>query len=623
AGVSMLAKGDPRFALWHRPGSGALITLCAPEGSLRRCCVSCFVAISVRLLLLLAIAHPCRSLAQEVPPAPDPAKVQEARDKIAKLNEAVSNSTSALNRANTSGAELSALTDPSSDKGAFVPRAQDLARELKAIVSSDLQKALENRVTDITKIKDAMPPCDKETLGEDVATQCTHANEDAQIKLSGLQDAQTSLDDALNRIGAYFKAGLDEPGKQLDRLDTMWSVPDELAVEDFAASVPTYKESCSVSLEMGKLKGGIYKSLKTLKADTTIEGEVDGALKGLGNKLKTVAGKVDAILAAIQKTADGNTKKVSESITTVAATPIASGQAASDATTETSKAERGITKVLAAWPDLETSIKSCEQTPETHLAKLRVTIKATQNSKAKLQEKLSLLNDALVSDPNQFTEDAVPLFFYTEVEKLMHSLNERTDWAGGNSAAATVAASQRELLLDAEARVGQARGEVADLQFELAKLQEQQRQADAATSFLALLSQKTSLTKRQRDSDLSRATEEFNKAQADADADPTNADKKLRLQKATEKKNTVTAKATDATTKESDAKTKLADAQAQQTAASADKDSLAARIDLAKTKLADAQRNMEAMQRSAYRAALTESDAFAATRDQTPYLEAP
>ena len=143
------------------------------------------------------------------------------------------------------------------------------------------------------------------------------------------------------------------------------------------------------------------------------------------------------------------------------------------------KAARGLVTTLAAWPELEPSIKSCGGRTPTALAKLREAVKAVQTSKATLQEKLSLLNDALVGDPNQFTEDAVPLFFYTEVEKLMRSLNERTDWAGGNSTAVTVATSQRELLLDAESRVAQARGEVADLQFELAKLQEQQRQADA------------------------------------------------------------------------------------------------------------------------------------------------
>src|SRR5439155_14181552 len=134
--------------------------------------------------------------------------------------------------------------------------------------------------------------------------------------------------------------------------------------------------------------------------------------------------KIDAILAAIQKTADDKTKKVSDSITAVTATPIASAQAASDTTTEATKAARGIVATLAAWPDLQASIKSCGGGDPIHLAKLREAVKAAQNSKVTLQEKLSLLNDALVGDPNQFTEEAVPLFFYTEVEKLMRSLNE-------------------------------------------------------------------------------------------------------------------------------------------------------------------------------------------------------
>jgi hypothetical protein len=574
------------------------------------------------VVLLLAAVHPWSSLAQTTAPAPDPAKVQDAQDKIKKLNDAVSNSISALNLANTFAADLVALTDPSSEKGDFIVRAQAIAEKLKTIINANLQKELTDRSAAIKAATDAMPSCDEATLG-DVASKCTKATADAQTRKTGLDSANTSLSDALNGIGPYFKASLDDPSKQLEQLDAMWSAPNDLAAEDFAASVPTFAKGCSTSTSASKLKGNIFDTLKALKAEVTASGDVDTALKTLIDKLKAEVGKVDAILAAIQKTADDNAKKVSDSTAAVAATPIASAQAASDAATAASKAARGSATALAAWPDLEASIKSCGGGDLTHLAKLREAIKATQSSKAALQEKVSLLNDALVGDTNQFTEEVVQLFFYTEVEKLMRSLNERTDWAGGNSAAATVAASQRELLLDAESRVTQARGEVADLQFDLAKLLEQQRQADAATSLLSLQSQNASRIKKASDSNLLHVTDEFNQAQAESDADPTNAAKKTRFQKATEKKNTATAKDTDATTKESDAKTKVSDAQAQQTAASADKDSLAARIDLAKTKLEDSQRNMEEMQRSAYRAALTESDAFAAARDQTPYLEAP
>lgn len=599
------------YAVW--PWRVSLTPYCA-----RRWFASLF-----RFVLLFAAVHPWDSLCQNASPAPDAAKVQDARDKIQRLNDAVINSTSALNLANNYASELKSLADPSSDKGDFIARAQTINEKLKTIIGSNLQRELADRGAAIKTATDAMPTCDKTTLGSDVAEMCTKATADAQTRQSDLDGSKTSLGDALNGIGPYFKTSLDDPSKQLDQLDTMWSSPNDLPADVFATSIPTFTKSCSAFMSVSQLKSSVYALLTTLKADTTTSSDVDTVLKSLSDKLKAESLKVDAILVAIQKTAEDKTKKVSDSVTAVAATPIASAQAASDAATEASKAVRGMVTALTAWPDLEADIKSCGGGDLIHLAKLREGIKALQSSKATLQEKLSILNDALVGDPNQFTEEAVPLFFYTEVEKLMRSLNERTDWAGGNSAAATVAASQRELLLDAESRVTQARGEVADLQFELAKLQEQKRQADAATSLLALQSQKASVTKKSTDSNLTHATDEFNQAQAESEADPTNAAKSTRLQKATEKKNTATAKATDATAKESDAKTKVSDAQAQQTAASADKDSLTARIDLATSKLGDAQRNMEEMQRSAYRAALTESDAFAAARDQTPYLDGP
>src|SRR5262249_14945587 len=81
-------------------------------------------------------------------------------------------------------------------------------------------------------------------------------------------------------------------------------------------------------------------------------------------------------------------------------------------------------------------------------------------------------------------------------------------------------------------------------------------------------------------------------------------------------------KATDATGKDSDAQTKVSQAEAQQSSANADQNSLAARIELAKSKLVTAQQNLGDQQRGASRAAINESDAFAAARDQSPYLEA-
>jgi len=111
----------------------------------------------VRLVLLLAAIHPWNSVAQDVPPTPDPATVQSARDKTNKLNTTVSNSTSALNLANNYAAELKSLTDPSSDKGDFIGRAQQINEKLKTIVRSNLQKELTDRGTAIKTATDAMP----------------------------------------------------------------------------------------------------------------------------------------------------------------------------------------------------------------------------------------------------------------------------------------------------------------------------------------------------------------------------------------------------------------------------------------------------------------------------------
>jgi hypothetical protein len=587
------------------------------------------IARLVRAAILILTFHPLLSPAQTPSPAPaptpDPA-VQKTQGAIDKLKKAVDASMQILNAATAAAVDLRSLLDPGTDRGDFDVRVQPLADKLSAIVKANVVQEITSRSGAINDAETALSgissKCDRGVLGDAVADACNNGIDKANAQIDALKSAGDGLTDALKTVVPYLKASLADYTSKLTAIEPIWTDQNPVA-DDFAKSEPTYAKACSVYLYSKGQRDKIINPLKTLNADAaSASGDVDAAITSLATELKTLAQKAAGIVGAIQKTADDNTKKVSDSITAVQATPVAAGQAASDAVTDANKAVNASNTVLAIWPDLEDKIKACGA-DRNQLASLRQSIEALRNSRKSLQEKLSALNDQLVGDPKQFTEEVVQLFFYTEVEKLMRSLNERTDWARGNSTAATVAASQRELLLDAEGRVSQARGEVADLQFELANLQEQQRQADAANSVLNLLSEKASLNKKESDSALRRATDDFNEAQDEAAADPTDAGKKTRLQKATDKKNQATAKAADAATKESDAKSKVADADAQQKAAASDKDSLAARIDLAKTKLADAQRNMEAMQRSAYRAALTESDAFAAARDQTPYLDAP
>ncbi len=328
--------------------------------------------------MLLICAADAR--AQTAPPTPDPAKVHDALDKIKKLDESVNASTPALSHAKTHIPELQSLTDPSSDAGDFTARAQAIDKGLKTI-DANLLTALSDRSADVQKALDAMPSCDKAELGEDVAASCTTASTDGHVRKSDLDSAKTSLTEQLNEVGPYFKTSLDGPAKELPKLDTLWSAPNDLAAADFAASVQTFKNSCDVYQNAKSFKASIYRSLKTLlKADDPTSNDADAAVIALGDKLKDETGKVNAIFVAFQKTADDNTAKVSDSTTAVAATPIASAQAASDAATAANKAVNGIAAAIAAWPDLEGSIKSCSSADTIHSAQLREAVKGLQDS---------------------------------------------------------------------------------------------------------------------------------------------------------------------------------------------------------------------------------------------------
>jgi hypothetical protein len=566
------------------------------------------------------------------PTATEAQTIQKCHDATTKINNLIAASIQARTTAAALAAQIQSLTSDTSPTAAQTFTA--LAAAVRKLADAGLPAALADNKTALTTQKDELTKVcgadvtvPQELIDAQTAAKTASFNADTEVNTLATSNVTTSVNAALDGIPVVASQIFDSLSGKIADLKNLPAASDKQPLADgdqhtLTRGLPALTDVLEQMYDANPAWARLAKSdaLKSVAAPKTTVADAQTKAKGVDSDLKAISTNLAGWIIALSLSSADPKKKGAAAVTSVLLDPGANSGEATAAQKDANQVLARINVVLGVWPRLSVALKEQPTINTDDLANNIATLSADGRS---LQMLVARIADALVGDPSRFTEEAVSLFFYTEVEKLMRSLNESIYWAGGNSTAATVAASQRELLLDAESRVTQTRGEVADLQFELAKLQEQQRQADAATSFLGLQSQKASEIKKLTDSDLGRSTEEFNQAQAESNADPTNAAKKARLQKATEKKNTATAKATDAATKESDAQSKEKDARAQQTAASADKDSLSARIDLAKTKLGDAQRNMEEMQRSAYRAALTESDAFAASRDQTPYLEAP
>ena len=92
---------------------------------------------------------------------------------------------------------------------------------------------------------------------------------------------------------------------------------------------------------------------------------------------------------------------------------------------------------------------------------------------------VSRMHDALAGDMREFETDQVSLYYFTDITRLMHALNEGVQTVGGVAEAQAQAAAQRIALTQTELDLADEQATVNRYQKQVLDLQEQQRQLQA------------------------------------------------------------------------------------------------------------------------------------------------
>lgn len=318
-------------------------------------------------------------------------------------------------------------------------------------------------------------------------------------------------------------------------------------------------------------------------------GPANTKVKELHDSVKTIAGKIDAQLGTLSQFAQDWQKALKGNKTTFLGNPsvhekdaianINSSQAASETLQIFNRTVDSIAELAKAG-------NIAEFNPEKTKA-------AQKNLTDAVEEVLRLAAEfqgVLAGDRQLWITEKIKLYYFTDIPRLVKTLNPEATLKGGNSAARQLADNFLEKLRNAEDAQSAANGAVSSLKRRVTILRQQLEQADAEARAATTVAEETA----RRDEELKRRTSgvsEEEKARS-AETRKDSEDRRVAAQERADKLND-------------------------------EKNGLVVQLRAAETQLDIAQANYEAAANETIRAAQRESTAFAQARDNAPFWYAP
>lgn len=456
---------------------------------------------------------------------------------------------------------------------------------------TEADASLKAAETKLKTAKDALPTATP--LHPDVIK----AKADSVTKLKELTDRIKSLDEDKTKLSAALPKGLtcaqglisamSQKIAPLKGLASDAKGETVLPVLNRSASdltqVITMKQRVSALWGAKQSSGGLIRALSALgKSDADLKPVTD-ALNTLDADVKNIAEKMKTWLASVSVYEKAKRSKLADlSQQVIADPPMFSGPGEIEIKVGT-RLSAHLSNINAVLGLLEPQFSQVVSASE---------LQSISEAAADLVEEsrrfgvaVTLLQDALGGSFENFEADQVSLFYFTDVKRLMYTLNPATFEMGGEADARERAAQARRDLAEAELSLAEAQGQVNGNQRRLEDLREEQRQAHA--QFLSA------------DSLLTTSGRKLDELKARPDKD------ERRIALAEQRKTDLQAERDSA--KERD------------DAVSNEQSGLPAKIREARNDLINAQEKVRNSRANVIRFALAESEAFARARDNTPF----
>ena len=494
--------------------------------------------------------------------------------------------------------------------------------------SLDSTKAQVEKVkTDLTTARDALP-AEAAGLPEEIGVARKKANEQIERlnKQSKAQDdAKKKLQDSLAAVPDKVKALAELFPKRLSEIAAVAQAADAPSL------IPVLPNNMTAIIEVEaqrRLLRNRWKEVATALAQA-----------GSENAEKNTA-VVNAITALDTKVVDDVLKKLkpwintlathtkSESAKTVAvlpnlvSDPVMNSPEALRLVSSASALHDDLLRVIDGWTKLNAQLQGVtiagfDMGGTSQVAKALTEANTTLNINA------TVVQDGLTGDASEFIADQVSLYYFSDVERIMKMLNSATYEVGGIKGARERAALERQKLMTTELDLAAALDEVNKAQTRVLTLQKElddsRRSFGASTDLLRISTRNLKGVKE----DHTRNEQRFNTAKSEFDANPTDPEKRLALDRAAEEKDRSADRLktyeerNEFATRERDAAKERNDVLANEQAG------LPTKIQQAKDQLENAQSAVSRQRRAAFLSAQAESEAFSFARDNRPFLFAP
>lgn len=599
-----------------------------------------------KFLLLILVSLCALAAVSAIPPVAralqdKPVLTEEQKKKVNAVNDQLRSAAQSIELAEEARRSADGKVTLINDRSSFdeageleLRKLEELAEAIRSVTTFNTISSLDSTKTQVDKVKtdltaarDALP-AEADGLPEEIGVARKNANTqiDRLTKQSKAQDdTKKKLQDALAAVPDKVKA-LAELFPQ--RLSEIAAVPNTAVGSDLIPVLPNnmaavtevdaqrrvlrnrWKEVAAALANAGS--ENTTKNTGVLDAIDAIDTQVDeGVLKKLG-----------PWMGALETHARTQSSEALKILPALIADPVMNSPQAVNLVSTGSALHDDFLRVIDGWTKLNEQLQGVTITGFDRV-KTGQSAKKFADADKTFNINLTVVQDGLTGDASQFEADQVSLYYFTDVERIMKMLNSATYQVGGIKGAQERASLERQRLQVTELDLAEAAGQVTTAQQRVIALQEELRQSRAgfASATDILRSASRNLAGVQRDN--TKNEERFNNAKAAADADPTNPQKKLDLDRATEERDRSAARLEGAQRRNEDA-TRERDAAKERNDVLADEQAgLPTRIQQARDQLEIAQSAVVRQRREAFLAAQAENEAFALARDNRPFWFAP
>jgi chromosome segregation ATPase len=512
-------------------------------------------------------------------------------------------------------------------------KVEELAEAVRSVTTLSVVPGLDNTKTQLEKVKTDLTtardglPAEAEGLPEEIGVARKKANDgigrlEKQIKAQA--DSKKKLQDALGAVPLKIKA-LAELFPQ--RLTEISAISEDAGPETL---IPALPENIATLLEVEAQRRVLrdrWKELSSALAQAESENAENNAavvtaIDALDTQVVNVVKNLEPWMITLAGHAKAQRDASGQILPKLIEDPVMNSPEAMTLVNNASDLHAELSRVIDAWTKLEAQLQGITISG-FDLAKASQAAHALTDADRNLNTAIAVLQDALTGDASKFVADQVSLYYFTDVPRIMKMLNSATYTVGGVKGAQERAALERQKLMTTELDLTEAQSQVNTAQQRVITLQEELRQSKASFASATEVLRKASRSLKGVQDDHAKNDERFNKAKAEFDATPTDPEKRLAFDRASEEKDRSAARLLGYEQRNEDATRERDSAKERNDVLADEQAGLPTKIQQAKDQLENAQSAVVRQRRAAFVAAQSESEAFAMARDNTPFWFAP